>query len=64
MDFHISELKDFEPTGRYIAEFDELKLRDNSQSNIFLNDGDKIHIHHTLQMFLYLVRLEIRICTI
>ena len=54
LSYILSELKDFEPTGRYIAEFDELKLRDNSQSNIFLNDGDKIHIpSYTSNVFVF-----------
>ena len=40
----LSELKDYEPVGRYVAEFDITKLQDNIQDNIYLNDGDNIHI--------------------
>ena len=42
--FLLSELKNFEPLGRVIAEFDENILSDNLQDNIFLADGDRIHI--------------------
>ena len=44
MAFLLSELKNFEPLGRVIAEFDENILSDNLQDNIFLADGDRIHI--------------------
>ena len=50
----LSELKNFEPTGRYIAEFDEFRLNDEIQSNIYLNDGDKIHIpSYTSNVFVF-----------
>jgi protein involved in polysaccharide export with SLBB domain len=42
--FLLSELKDFEPSGRVIVEFDQLKLEENIQDNIYLTDGDEIHI--------------------
>ncbi len=44
LSYILSELKNYEPSGRYIAEFDELRLKDEIQSNIYLNDGDTIHI--------------------
>jgi protein involved in polysaccharide export with SLBB domain len=40
----LSELKDYEPSGRVIVELSMAKLEDNIQDNIYLNDGDKIHI--------------------
>ena len=40
----LAELKNFEPAGRVIAEFDKDKLKTNIQENIYLSDGDKIHI--------------------
>ena len=40
----LSELRDFEPSGRFIAEFDRLRLKENIQDDIYLNDGDKIFI--------------------
>ena len=40
----LSELKDYEPSGRVIVELDEIKLQQNIQDNIYLNDGDEIHI--------------------
>ena len=40
----LSELRDFEPSGRFVAEFDQLKLKENIQDDIYLNDGDKIFI--------------------
>lgn len=40
----LSELKEHVPSGRFIAEFDITKLKDNIQDNIYLNDGDNIHI--------------------
>jgi protein involved in polysaccharide export with SLBB domain len=40
----LSELKDYEPSGRVIVELDEIKLKENIQDNIYLNDGDEIHI--------------------
>ncbi len=42
--FVLSELKDYKPIGRVIAEFSEQELKNNLQDNIYLNDGDKIHI--------------------
>ncbi len=40
----LSELKDYEPSGRVIVELDKIKLQQNIQDNIYLNDGDEIHI--------------------
>jgi protein involved in polysaccharide export with SLBB domain len=40
----LSELKDYKPSGRVIVELDEIKLQENIQDNIYLNDGDEIHI--------------------
>lgn len=40
----LSELKEYEPSGRVIVELDEIKLKENIQDNIYLSDGDKIHI--------------------
>ncbi len=40
----LSEIKSHKPVGRVIAEFDETKLKDNIQSNIYLSDKDSIHI--------------------
>ena len=40
----LSELKEYESTGRVIVEMDQLKLAENIQQNIYLNDGDEIHI--------------------
>ena len=40
----LEEIKNHEPTGRFIAEFDIGNLKDSPQDNIYLNDGDKIHI--------------------
>jgi len=40
----LSELKEYEPSGRLIVELDEIKLKENIQDNIYLNDGDEIHI--------------------
>ncbi len=40
----LSEIKDHEPVGRVIADFDLINLKDNLQSNIYLQDGDSIHI--------------------
>ena len=50
----LSELKDFKPTGRIIAEFDESNLLDNLQENIYLNDGDEIYIpSYQSNIFIY-----------
>ena len=40
----LGELKEFNPSGRVITEFDETLLKDNLQDNIYLTDGDRIHI--------------------
>ena len=40
----LSEIKDHEPVGRVIADFDLINLKDNLQSNIYMQDGDSIHI--------------------
>ena len=44
LSYILSELKMHEPMGRVIAEFDEENLKSNIQDNIYLIDGDKIHI--------------------
>ena len=40
----LGELKEFNPVGRIITEFDETSLKENLQDNIYVSDGDKIHI--------------------
>jgi protein involved in polysaccharide export with SLBB domain len=40
----LSELKEYVATGRVIVELDEGKLAENIEDNIYLNDGDTIHI--------------------
>ena len=40
----LTEIKDHEPVGRVIADFDLTNLKNNLQSNIYLQDGDTIHI--------------------
>jgi len=40
----LSEIKNHKPLGRVIANFDIETLEDDIQSNIYLNDGDNIHI--------------------
>ncbi len=40
----LSEIKSHTPVGRVIADFDEVSLTENIQSNIYLNDKDTIHI--------------------
>ena len=40
----LTEIKDHEPLGRVIADFDLTNLNDNLQSNIYLQDKDSIHI--------------------
>ncbi len=40
----LSELKNYKPTGRFIAEFDTTKLSEDIQNNVYLNDGDEIFI--------------------
>lgn len=42
--FLLSELKNYVPSGRFIAEFDKTYLQEDIQSNIYLEDGDSIHI--------------------
>ncbi len=42
--FVLSEIKNHEPLGRVIVDFDTLKLREQMQKNIYLNDKDTIHI--------------------
>jgi polysaccharide biosynthesis/export protein len=42
--FLLSELKDYEPSGRVIVELEESKLKENIQDNIYLTNGDEIHI--------------------
>ena len=50
----LSELKEYESTGRVIVEMDQLKLKENSQQNIYLNDGDEIHIPpYTSNIFIF-----------
>jgi protein involved in polysaccharide export with SLBB domain len=44
LSYILTELKDYKATGRVIVEFNESKLLDNIQDNIYLNDGDEIHI--------------------
>ena len=44
LSFLLSELKEYEPSGRVIVEFSQERLQDNIQDNIYLSDGDKIHI--------------------
>lgn len=44
LSFLLSELKQFDPVGRVIVELDESKLNENIQDNIYLTDGDEIHI--------------------
>ena len=40
----LSEIKSHKPVGRVIAEFDIVNLKENLQTNIYLNDSDFIHI--------------------
>ena len=40
----LSEIKDYQALGRLVAEFDTVKLEDNIQRNILLQDKDSIHI--------------------
>ena len=44
MAYLLSEIKDFQPVGRVIADFDQANLENNIQSNIYLQDGDSIHV--------------------
>ena len=50
----LSELKEYEPVGRVIVELDELKLQEDIQENIYLNDGDEIYIpSYTSNVFIF-----------
>jgi protein involved in polysaccharide export with SLBB domain len=40
----LSELKEYKPSGRVVVEFDEIKLQDSIEENLYLHDGDEIHI--------------------
>jgi protein involved in polysaccharide export with SLBB domain len=40
----LGELKEYKPSGRVVVEFDEIKLQDSIEENIYLHDGDQIHI--------------------
>jgi protein involved in polysaccharide export with SLBB domain len=52
--FLLSELKNYEPIGRVIVELDETKLKENIQDNIYLTDGDEIHIPpYTSNVFIF-----------
>ena len=52
--FLLSELKQFDPVGRVIVELDESKLKENIQDNIYLTDGDEIHIpSYTSNVFIF-----------
>ncbi|MDA8862075.1 SLBB domain-containing protein [Gammaproteobacteria bacterium] len=52
--FLLSELKNYEPIGRVIVELDETKLKENIQDNIYLTDGDQIHIPpYTSNVFIF-----------
>ncbi len=42
--FVLAELKEYEPLGRVIVELNKSKLKEDIQENIYLNDGDEIHI--------------------
>ena len=42
--FILSELKQYEPIGRVIVELNPNNLLENIQDNIYVSDGDKIHI--------------------
>ncbi len=44
LSYILGELKSYESVGRVIAEFDISELSDDPQSNIYLEDGDSIHI--------------------
>jgi protein involved in polysaccharide export with SLBB domain len=52
--FILTELKSYQPIGRVIVELDELKLQENIQENIYLNDGDEIYIpSYTSNVFIF-----------
>ena len=40
----MSEIKSHKPVGRVITDFDLVNLKNNIQSNIYLNDEDTIHV--------------------
>ena len=40
----LSEIKSHKPVGRVITDFDLVNLKNNIQSNIYLNDEDTIHV--------------------
>ena len=40
----LTQLKEFKSVGRVVAEFDQNNLKNNIQDNIFLSDGDEIHV--------------------
>ena len=40
----LNEIKNTEPSGRLVVEFDMINLSDNPKSRILLNDKDRIHI--------------------
>ncbi len=44
LSYILGELKSYKSVGRVIAEFDISELKDDPQSNIYLEDGDSIHI--------------------
>lgn len=44
LSYLLSEVRGYEPIGRVIVELDKSKLEKNIQDNIYLSDGDKIHI--------------------
>jgi polysaccharide biosynthesis/export protein len=44
LSFLLSEIQAYKPLGRVIVEFNESKLKENMQDNIYLADGDEIHI--------------------
>ena len=49
----LSELKNYKPTGRFIAEFDN-QLSEDIQNNVYLNDGDEIFIpSYTSNVFIF-----------
>ncbi len=54
LSFLLLELKDYEPSGRFITEFDKMNLKEDIQSNIYLEDGDTIHIpSYTPNVFVF-----------
>jgi len=54
LSFLLSELREYEPIGRVIVELDETNLKENIQNNIYLADGDEIHIpSYTSNVFIF-----------